>query len=157
MSHVPKKGIVMRDSQRSRVYKAEDSFEIMYPSKEFKTIKETRDFVDKVTTSSWFKKHWPNVYDIQVDDGRAQRRALAKGPRHIGLPRWSRTEAIILHEISHCCTWKIGAAHGREFCKTLIRMVQHFMGKEAANHLKVCFKEHRVRYDAPLHCNCSKK
>jgi putative metallohydrolase (TIGR04338 family) len=144
----------LRDSQRGKVYKAERILNSHPKAMErFETIPEVDVFVKKVLGSSYTRKHFARLNSLTISDGRGRRNASAYGYREISLPRWARTRWTILHELAHIyASYKYKrvdiaiAAHGREFCKIYLQLVQHFISKEAADILKKSFREHRVKY-----------
>ena len=137
-----------RDSQRKRVYNSET----VIHGKNFVSIPEIQEYVDKISHSSWWKKnHRYYTYNIEVKDGRGCRNAYAVGFRTIKLPKWSRHESVILHELSHTIInshfmYGAVAAHGCEFSKIYLLMVKRFMGKDEYKKLKMSFKDWKVKY-----------
>jgi Spy/CpxP family protein refolding chaperone len=72
----------------------------------------------------------------------------------IKMPTWSRSKAVIIHEIAHHCADEAYgvsdvAAHGWQFAATFLELATHELGAESGDALKKSFKEHRVRYRAP--------
>lgn len=117
-----------------------------------KTVAEVEAYVAKVIGSAWFKKRYRSVRRIDVHDGRRHTRAVAYQPwgrpAFIAMPRWSRSEWVILHEISHIAA---GNAHGHDwkFCETYLALVQHFLGKEKAEGLKALQVAPSALHEAP--------
>ena len=138
----------IRDTQRSKLYRAER----VVNGEKFADMEEMRKYVNKITRSDWWKKHHENpAWGVAVTDGRRRRNACAVGSWEIRMPRWSRCERIVLHELAHTVvTSRFGddmaAWHGCEFAKILLSIVKRFMGKEAHDTMKASFKEHRVHY-----------
>lgn len=135
-------------------------------------VQEVQDYVDKVTRSRWFKARWPKYrYDkdrmvmstargarferrphgIVVLDGRRRRSAYGSSNGSIAMPRWSRSELLILHEMAHVVTGSSRKvrAHGKYYCSNFLALIRHELGAEAANEMKQLFKEHRVKYTRP--------
>ena len=145
----------VRDSQRSKVYKAEH----VVHGADFETVEEIQTYVDKVLSRAWFVRRWPRVAanGITVEDGRGRRAAAAKtrwGRLIVTMPKWSRYEEIILHEIAHHCSdaqhgTREVAAHGWEFAGTLVELVRYEMGKDEADEMKASFRKHKVRWTEP--------
>lgn len=133
-----------RDSQRSKVYKAEGNI----AQGEMKAqMVDLQAFVNKVVGSAWWKRHYPNVQRITATDGRRRRRASAFPlTRKIVMPKWSRSEMIILHEIAHIVTPTQYAWHGPEYCKVYLELVKVFMGEETWKSLRDSFKVCRVKW-----------
>jgi putative metallohydrolase (TIGR04338 family) len=147
-----------RDSQRSKVYRAEGFLQKKGPR--YETVAEMQAYVDKLTQSAWFRRRWPRLArnGIEVRDGRGRRIACAQtswGRAIIKMPLWSRSEAVILHEVAHHCTDEgYGTAmdipwHGWQFASTLHELVAHKMGKEIGDDLKKSFRECKVKFRAP--------
>lgn len=140
--------IKIRDNQRKKLYCAEG----VVHGKHFETIPEIQEHVNKIAVSDWWKKHHKfYTYPITVHDGRGRRNACAVGMTDIKLPKWSRHEEVILHELAHLVVHsRFGnngaAGHGCEFAKVLLLMVKRFMGKEDYLKMKTGFKEHKVHY-----------
>ena len=145
----------VRDSQRSKVYTAER----VVHGEMFETVEQVQTYVDRVLGRAWFKRRWPSIarHGIPVEDGRGRRAAGAKTTyrgRTITMPKWSRFEEVILHEIAHhCADVQYGtrevAAHGWQFAGTLIELVRYEMGKDEADKMKASFRKHKVRWTEP--------
>lgn len=137
-----------RDSQRSRLYTAE---EVLKPlSKRYAEMPELEAFVKRVAARSTLLRWYPELArPIRVGDGRMRRRA--GGDRYgIYMPRWSRCTYVILHELSHMIAErKFGSDvvpwHGPEFCRIYGNLVGNVMGQEAWRTLRASFKKHRVK------------
>ena len=144
-----------RDSQRSKVYRAEGAANV--EGQRIETIPEVKAYLKRIFSHEWFKRHHPHARRFIVKDGRGRSKACggATGWHSVrmSLPLWSRCEGVILHELAHGLTtlkWGRGTAwHGWEFCKTFLELVKHYQGKEAGERLRLSFKEYRVRYCKP--------
>ena len=113
-----------RDSQRSKLYEAERAV-TWEGERKFETVAEIQRYVDRLTSQMWWIKRWPRItagtvltWDgfedrpaIVVHDGRGRRRAGASN-RMITMPKWSRVEHIVLHEVAHIVTVGNKASHG---------------------------------------------
>jgi putative metallohydrolase (TIGR04338 family) len=140
-----------RDSQKSRLYKAERAA-LDKISKRLDTIDDITRFVDRIRKRATIVRRYG--YELKrsvfIGDGRGKRNAGGDS-RGIYMPKWSRTEYIVLHELSHCIACRrYGryniAAHGREFAAVYVDLVRYIIGKEAADALKASFREHRVKF-----------
>lgn len=143
-----------RDSQRSKVYKADhalDKFSANLPD-----IADIEKFVKRAWSMQRMKDAFPRAmggYAPSVKDGRGCRSAHG-GRWSITMPKWSRKEGIVCHELAHtivCREYERGpnkelAAHGWRFAETYLKVVLYCMGREAHDALKAAFKEHRVRF-----------
>jgi putative metallohydrolase (TIGR04338 family) len=138
-----------RDTQRQRVYNAQHA---AGRGREFETVAEMQRYVDRVTGSAWFRKHY-GAKKITVTDGRSRRRAAAEitwgGSRRIKMPRHSRCERTILHEIAHIVAWTT-PAHGEKFCRAYLLLVKRFMGKEPFEKMLSSFREHNVYWEGAV-------
>ena len=147
-----------RHGQKSRLYAAERCLFIARPAPAaaLADVAACQAYVDRVLGSRWYRGAFRYGPDrVLVTDGRGARRALAYGWRRIGLPRWARQPAVILHELAHC-TVAAGsaagaiprrhAAHGPEFVAVYLRLVGRWMGDEAARTLRASIVAHRVRH-----------
>jgi putative metallohydrolase (TIGR04338 family) len=140
-----------RDSQRSRVYKAEGRFWSQHEcGKEQMSLDECVAYVEKITRTAWWKKR-ANRHRVRslpkVKDGRGRRSAAASRPFWtIWLPRAYRDKATILHELAHLLVKPTDQPpHGREFCAIYLELVKRFIGPEAAKGLKAEFKNGRAK------------
>jgi putative metallohydrolase (TIGR04338 family) len=142
-----------RDSQRSRLYKAEHI--IRYSGRGFDSIDEIQEYTNKLLNSAWFKKRF-TAKRIFVAKGRHDTSAWANShTREISMPTWTwGSEAVVLHEIAHIlCDDKHGSdkvsGHGREYARILVELVDHCMGKDCGKVLRDSFKKHGVKYSLP--------
>lgn len=145
-----------RDSQRSKLYAAEDAaFDLGYngfQSRDTLSLQECQAIVDKVWASKIIRRKYSRAtrYSLAplVCDGRGRRRACYSPGRHvIKLPRWSRQKYIVLHEIAHALAYASDRAfHGWEFCECYLHLVRVFVNRGAEDKLKQEFKTRRVRF-----------
>jgi putative metallohydrolase (TIGR04338 family) len=135
-----------RDSQRSRLYDAERA---LRGGRRFVTVDECQAYVDGVLASEWWRSRFPRVRAIRVTDGRGRRHAGAfVESARIALPKWARTERVLLHEIAHHAAPRAAAAHGPEFARIYVELVREFRGEKPARRLLAALHAHRVRVDA---------
>jgi putative metallohydrolase (TIGR04338 family) len=141
-----------RDSQRSKLYKAERIAEV--DSKSYPDLSDCQNYILKCLKSKRLLKLYPfmNGVFVEVKDGRGCRNASG-GRYSITLPRWARTEWVMLHELAHTITMrkyvKRVAPHGREYAVVYLNLVRIFLGRESEKQLKLAFKTHRVKYRKP--------
>lgn len=160
-----------RDSQRSRLYKADDVFDGVRVSALAKrhltdsvrharqyvigvhgpegfyypSVESTQDYVDAILASAWFRRRWGHRrIPVQHSHGGGSA-AWVDGSISISVQH-RRQEQTILHEIAHVLTPHPYAHHGPEFAGILLTLVKHVMGPEYAATLRESFKAHRVRY-----------
>lgn len=144
---------IPRDSQRQRLYDAEQVIVLTGPRPEFRTVEQMQTYVDKLLSSAWFQRRW-GKHRLTVRPGYGFRRAVAEtGRNRIQMPLWARCEAVLLHEIAHHCTWwqhrNDVAPHGREYAANYVELVGHLMGRESAELLKVSFRAGKVKFTKP--------
>lgn len=152
-----------RDSQRGKLYKAE---RLVERGREFGTVEAVEAYLTRCFAQKWFRKHYPEVRYFRVHDGRRRTKAggsghltISGGRCELWLPRWSRFERVVLHELAHGMTdiheehervsgawW---APHGWQYAKIFLDLVRHFMGAAAGESLRTSFRAHRVRYYPP--------
>jgi putative metallohydrolase (TIGR04338 family) len=141
-----------RDTQRAKLYRAENHWRRAIGDAQFRDQLGYLMFVEKVERDKWFRRKY-GARTFTVADGRGTRRATAWGSRHLSLPRWARTPGVILHEVAHCVTHTEHdsdvAAHGWEFASVMLDLVRHFLGVENYRKLRRCFAEGHVRYKRP--------
>jgi putative metallohydrolase (TIGR04338 family) len=154
----PKKKRRPRDQQRSRVYRAEDlAMKCLGASNErLEAIEQVQAYVVRLMATEWFRRTYhPRPLYIQVTDGRGRRSACAMGSNRICMPRWSRSELVILHEVAHCLLAvdysrsRECGAHGWRFAEIYLALVRNRMGTEAERALREAFRKQRVRYTEP--------
>lgn len=138
-----------RDNQRARVYRAENKARQGTKGLSFETVAEMQKYVDRLHRSKWFQKRWPRIKSFTVTDGRGRRSGASFGTywSTLKMPRWSRHEEYLLHEVAHTCTAssaREAAAHGPEFVTILLELIGHQMGAAARDHYLKTFIEHGV-------------
>lgn len=137
------------DSQRSKVYRAEKILKGWEPTPDLSEVEAIQDYVDELTSTRWFTNRWPGMAPIEVRDGRGRRRASGN-VGYIKMPRWTREEYQVLHEVAHaiCEQFEEGWVpwHGREFVATLLELVRYQMGDGAWHALKYHLRTNGVRH-----------
>ena len=146
--------MIPRDSQRSKLYKAE---QIAFKGRRI-VVPEDQDieeYIAHISSLTRVRDSFPELIQrhILVGDGRARTRAAANSSG-IFMPRHSRKKWVVLHELSHTIVRRRhgvlkAAAHGWQFAEIYLLLVRHVMGVEAHDRLKAKFKEHRVRFREP--------
>jgi putative metallohydrolase (TIGR04338 family) len=153
---------MVRDTQRSKLYKAEDAVFLAHrpntrpPSPDFRSVDECQKFVNKVMRSKLWKELAPDDFWtyatvgwpwITVTDGRGRSRAAAVVSHYeIALPRWSRNRWTILHELAHFAVdLETQAPHGPQFASAYVRLVERFIGPVEAFCLERSFVDHNVK------------
>jgi putative metallohydrolase (TIGR04338 family) len=91
-----------------------------------------------------------NAYTLplEIRDGRGRRTAAAASYMSSGvlwMPRMYRSVPILLHELAHLLVPRSFVAHGPEFCRMLIRLVERYMGQEEAAWLLEAYQAEDVQ------------
>jgi len=131
-----------RDSQRARLYRAEDE---VGPGRRLPTVEKLQTYVDGLAATDWFDRRWQGR-SFDVRPGHGHRRATADRNGVLQLPRWARSEVVVLHEVAHCLTPVEFAAHGPEYAGILLSLVRRAVGPGTAQRLEDAFGRHRVRW-----------
>lgn len=138
-----------RDSQKSKLYKAEKVLEQV--SSRLETIAEIEGYINHALNRAPIKSRysrWTGGH-LMIRDGRGARNATG-GTGAVKFPCWSRTQYIVLHELAHVIAQrKYGvyiAGHGRLFCEVYLDLVRFVMGVAAHDLLKESFKTNKVKF-----------
>ncbi len=142
-----------RDSQRSRVYRAETPM----GGRRLPMLPDCAAFVDEVVGSLWWIARFPER-DLdrvpKLRPGNGARQAFYRedpGRPTITLPRRYRTTAVVLHELVH---WALSDAvdlpnHGRTFTRIFLDATGEFLGPAKREKLARSYTEHKVRLGGP--------
>lgn len=158
-----------RDTQRSKVYAAEDFVKTLFdraaehgnrmieffganltlpPEARFASVDSVQRYVDDVLALASVRDRWPDVAPLAV---RSRRGATAAHYERddqaaaIAVPdrhtTWALRELVVLHEIAHhLCD--VAPPHGPAFVATFCELAAAVMGPEVAHVLRVvCAKE----------------
>lgn len=153
----------MRDSQKSKLYRAER--ELLTRSPRLESEAELRRFVADVFNDSRVQRHcvWASgrwatesvgstAVHVRRHGNLRAHAALANARKrelvfqHGGVRRY-----VVLHEAAHLLRLRglsMGASHGREFAKTLLQLVAWFDGADEATHLRARFVAWKVKHRA---------
>lgn len=162
-----------RDSQRSRVYAAEEFVRTLFdraaehgsraveffgtqltlpPEARFASVAAVQRYVDDVLALPAVRRCWPAIAPLTV---RARRAATAAhyenrdGAGVIAVPdldtaAWAMRELVVLHEVAHhLCDAQ--PAHGPQFVATLCTLAELVMGPELGHVLRVVYAKEGVR------------
>jgi putative metallohydrolase (TIGR04338 family) len=162
-----------RDSQRSKVYAAEEFVRTLFdraaghgsnavdffgtqltlpPEGRFGSVASAQRYVDDVLALPAVRRRWPGVSPLKV---RARRAATAAhyesrdGAGVIAVPDrdsadWALRELVVLHEVAHhLCSAE--PPHGPEFVATICTLAELVMGPELGHVLRVVFAKEGVR------------
>jgi putative metallohydrolase (TIGR04338 family) len=160
-----------RDSQRSKVYAAEDFVRMLFdrsaehgsgvvdffgteltlpPEGRFGSVQSVQRYVDSVLSHPAVRQRWPGVGPLAV---RARRGVTAAHYEHRGgcavvavpeRPTWALRELVVLHEIAHhLCDAQ--PPHGPQFVAAFCELAGAVMGPEVQHVLRVVYLKEGVR------------
>ena len=157
----------MRDSQRSKVYHAENiireildrsrdnpSFRIegisltLPPEGKFSSVEDVQRYVDRVTGMPSVVAAY-GKFPVAVRSRKGQQIAhYSSFPPTIAVPengsRWALREIVVLHELAHHYS-RSRPAHGPEFVDTLTSLLGLVMGPEMALLARIIYSHNDVR------------
>ena len=129
-----------RDSQRQKVYDAEN----LLPEYQHKigqgSLAEAEAFVNMVLATSWWQSQPNHLPKLRITAG-AKHGLANRAKAHIALPPFARSQLICLHELAHILTPVTAdvAGHGPEFARAYIDLVNEFMRDDCARRLRAVF------------------
>lgn len=132
--------MIIRDQQRSKVYKWEQTtFGSAHHTEEL-SLKECERIARRVQ-AAYVLSH----RRLRVCDGRGFRRAVAY-PDSIYLPKWARNRVVLLHELAHWMLKQVGTcdSHGPIFVRTFLELLDWF-GIMPMNELRSTAVAHRIK------------
>lgn len=134
-----------RDTQRSKVYEAEDKAHYLTYGRSLHTRTLDNDQVqariDEIMAMRAIQSRWgQHKIRVRFTHGGGH----ASSPWEIALGASSRNDWFILHEIAHCLTWGVGASHGKEYAGVYLFLVKTVLGETAYKNLLAQFRERRV-------------
>jgi putative metallohydrolase (TIGR04338 family) len=159
----------MRDTQRAKVYAAEDFVRTLFdraaqhgngaidffgtaltlpPEARFASVDAVRRYVQDVQALPAVRDRWPGAGAVAVRARRGLAAAhyepagstIAVPERHTN---WALRELVVLHEIAHHLAGD-GAPHGKEFVGTMAELAGLVMGPEARHVLRVVYSKEGV-------------
>jgi len=144
----------MRDFQRQKVYDSDRQFRRKYKSelKFYKNLSEIQIFLDEILDNKWFKQF--NIEHIHVYCSKG---SIAYGWLEdnytiaMKLPKWSKNQLTILHEIAHgLCSKYFSydniAFHGPEFISAYLDLIYYFLGKNHFMNMHEILTKNKVKY-----------
>jgi putative metallohydrolase (TIGR04338 family) len=164
--------VSVRDTQRSKVYAAEEFVRTLFdrasehgnrtveffgtnltlpPEARFGSVESVRRYVDDVLALGAVREAWPDVAPLTVRPRRGLTAAHYERDGHgaaIAVPErrtnWALRELVVLHEIAHhLCD--VAPPHGSEFVATFCELTEAVMGPEVAHVLRVVYAKEGVR------------
>ncbi|BBY58666.1 TIGR04338 family metallohydrolase [Mycolicibacterium sarraceniae] len=162
-----------RDSQRSRVYGAEEFVRTLFdraaqhssrtidffgaqltlpPEARFASMPSVRRYVGDVLALPAVSARWPQAGPLTVRTRRAASAAhyeSSGGTGIIAVPDrdsadWAMRELVVLHEIAHHLSPQ-GPAHGPDFIATFCELATVVMGPEVGHVLRVVYAKEGVK------------
>jgi putative metallohydrolase (TIGR04338 family) len=125
----------MSDPQRRRVYAAE---KYIPQGRTLAEVPDVQAYVDRLVREPWFRYYW-KLNRITVKDGRRRSSGYANSWGDvIGLPRSTRFERYVLHEVAHLVS--VGDNHGPRYCRNFVRLVDGVFGRHTAMLLEGAFR-----------------
>ncbi len=131
-----------RDSQRARLYRAESQVDA---GRRLPSVARMQAWVDGLAATDWFVARW-GARTFEVRPGFGHRRATADENGVLQMPKWARSELVLLHEVAHCLTPATFASHGPEYAGVLLALSRRGMGPGTAQLLEDAFARERVRW-----------
>lgn len=166
-------GSSTRDSQRAKVYAAEEFVRTLFdraaehsspaveffgtqltlpPEGRFGSVESVQRYVDDVLALAAVRQQWPRVAPLRVRSRRAATAAhyeYRNGAGVMAVPDrdtadWALRELVVLHEVAHHLC-RAEPAHGPEFVATMCTLTQLVMGPELGHVLRVVYDKEGVR------------
>jgi hypothetical protein len=150
-----------RDSQRSKVYAAERSWEhdLEHGGRDrfehFATNAECKRYVNNLLKRKRIKKKYMNFFNgyifhhgINVTHGGRNGWAHSYGGT-IRLSPAARYSSVLLHELAHELMPR-SVHHDWRYAATMLDLVRQVLGKDEERALKAEYRKHRVKYRKPI-------
>jgi putative metallohydrolase (TIGR04338 family) len=134
----------MRDSQRGRLYSAEQGVSWGDADRQL-TLPESQRFVDQALVDIWWRNR-SSIRSIEVKAGARNGRAWAGGweGSTIRTSPGSRKPWVLVHELAHHLT-QDSTPHGAVYAANYVALVRRFIGEAQANDLRQQFRLGRVK------------
>lgn len=162
-----------RDSQRARVYAAEEFVRTLFdraaehgsptvdffgaqltlpPEGRFGSVASAQRYVDEVLALPAVRRRWPSVPPLRLRPRRAATAAHYEyrgGTGIIAVPDrdtadWALRELVVLHEVAHHLC-QAEPPHGPDFVATFCELAELVMGPELGHVLRVVYAKEGVR------------
>jgi putative metallohydrolase (TIGR04338 family) len=162
-----------RDSQRSKVYAAEEFVRTLFdraaehgspaveffgtqltlpPEARFGSVASVQRYVDEVLALPAVRQRWPDVLPLRVRTRRAATAAHYENHEAAGViavpdrdtAEWALRELVVLHEVAHHLC-QAQPPHGPEFVATVCTLTELVMGPELGHVLRVVYAKEGVR------------
>jgi putative metallohydrolase (TIGR04338 family) len=141
-----------RDFQRKKIYDSEKELSV-YSENGKMSLQEINDYLSRIFKSIWLKNAHPTVEGFKIHDGRGRKGAAGTAVGyicHLWLPKWSRSELVVLHELAHGLTvirYGYGEKpwHGEEYAWIYLCLVERWLGHSIGNELRHFYTKHHVK------------
>lgn len=158
----------MRDSQKSKVYAAENILRFIMdnavdnplytieginltlpPEGKFSSVEDVQRYVDQVTQMPSVIAEFGKSTRVTVRSRKGQMVAHYESGQIIAVPengtRWALRELVILHELAHHYSRRVRPAHGPEFASTFITLLGRVMGPEMGLLARIIYAQNEVK------------
>lgn len=156
----------MKDTQKERVYEAEQALRWLYdhtkqgdytvnigfdltlpPEAKFGSVESVQSYVNRVTQMPSVVAEFGNRGEVKVRQRKGTRFAHYEPMTntiavHDGRNNWAMRELVVLHELAH--HFSPGAQHGPRFAANFARLADLVMGPEVGLALRVLFQQNNV-------------
>lgn len=139
-----------RDSQRRKLYKAENIMHGWVASCRLNSIEDAQAYVNCILHKGWYKELWAKINVIPVQ--KTNNKFCYVRFRSIFLNDWGLTTYTVLHELAHVLAMyqsqdkEAWASHGTRYCEILLFLVLKMMGKKAYDVLRYHFEVYKVKF-----------
>lgn len=152
-----------RDSQRSRVYAAEDAWALQLDAARLGarravvagsplTLPTELRFGTLAAAQQYADEHARGLPPVVLRERKGRAAAHYEPPGEIALPvprygePWALRETVLLHELAHHVAFHTHGVteHGPSYTACMLELVARALGEEAAFALRVEYGEHRV-------------
>lgn len=140
-----------RDSQRRKLYTAENAAFKNFKSRDVSTHSKYVARLDAILNSKWLRERYPNTPRKVTVEVVPQRRGASAWSYTIETGPKAMVEWILVHELAHIVhkhSHPDGSkqpGHGREYAEVYVRLVRRFLGADAYKRLREEFRRHKVK------------
>jgi len=141
----------VRDSQRKRVYEAEERCMFWYTDNKISQT-ETENLIGDIST--WADINTPTLYTDSINTPHGIKQRLAKQmsyatPMYVALSNNAvGSIPYLCHEMAHVINYQKGPAdhHGPNFAAIYLKLVELFIGQKERKELQHSFDKTKVKY-----------
>lgn len=134
----------VRDTQRQRLYNAEDAWRRTWPSFTLRSVEHVRAYHSIANDELGV----PATVDVAIAPPGEYAFARIVGPPSITYPTsaWALNKAVVVHEMNHFLVNRGFPHHGREFASEMLNSVRLMLGDEARESLQTFYNTRGVVY-----------